>query len=274
MIILDGKKFRDELLEKYKTVIKEKNLKLQLDIILIGYDEASQIYVKNKIKFCNLVGIKTELHELKNPSEDEVLNLINNLNNSASTTGIILQSPTPNLDFNFLSNQINSKKDVDGLVKENIFNLYNNKEQILPCTVKGILKLLEHYNIPIKGQNITLIGRGEIVGKPLSLALQNRGATVTTCTELTRDLSYHTKKADIIISAVGKKDLIKEDMVSDGFVGIDVGIVRENEKIYGDFDYENTKNKASYLTPVPGGIGPMTIAMIIENLIEMSEKNG
>lgn len=277
MIILDGKKYRDQLLEQYKKTILEEKLKIKLDIILIGDDPASLIYVKNKIKYAKMIGIETELHHLdEGTKESAVCDLIDKLNSDPSTTGIIIQSPTPLLDFEKLSEHLLPAKDVDGLVSANIINLYHNKERILPCTVKGILMLLEFYNISLKGKNVTIIGRGDIVGKPLSLALANRGSTVTVCDEYTKNLSTHTKNADIIISAVGKKDLIKESMVSDGFIGIDVGITRVDNKIYGDFAFKETSKHASYITPVPGGIGPMTIALIMGNLIDMkrNEKNG
>lgn len=270
MKILDGKKYRDELLEKYKYQIESENLQIRLDIILVGNDYSSQIYVRNKIKYCEFVGIKTVLHHLdENIKEEELIELINDLNNDNSVTGIILQSPIPDhINFKKCAGLIDSKKDIDGFTMKNIDSLYHNQELLVPCTVKGIIKLLEHYNIPIQGKNVVIVGRGEIVGKPLSLALTNRNATVTLCHSKTKNLGEITKNAEILISAVGKEKLITGDMVKNDFIGVDVGITRTSEgKICGDFDFENVKEKASYITPVPGGVGPMTIAMIIDNLI-------
>lgn len=275
MAILDGKGYRDELLKKYKNIIEKEELKIRLDIILVGNDPASLIYVKNKLKFSEVVGVEAILHHLDdNVTEKEVIDLIENLNQNEVTTGIILQSPTPHqIDFDTVVEYISPKKDVDGLVSANILALYHNREKILPCTVRGILELLNKYSIDLKGKSIAVVGRGDIVGKPLILALQNRGATVTSCDEYTKDLKLHTRNADIIISAVGKKDLITKEHVKPGFIGVDVGITRVDGKIYGDFDYENIHELASFITPVPGGAGPMTIAMIIGNLIDMKRSD-
>lgn len=269
MILMDGKSYRDELLIEYKERIKE--LDITLAIIQVGNNDASNLYIKNKIKYCSDVGIDVKYYNIDG-SEKDVIDLINKLNNDDKITGIILQSPTPNMDYDMLAENIDYRKDVDGFSKENIFKLYMNEESIIPCTVKGIIKLLDHYNIEISGSNICIIGRGNIVGKPLSLALTNRNATVTLCHSKTKNLKEITKKSDIIISAVGKANIITKSMVKDGFVGIDVGINRVDGKLVGDFDFDNIKDKASYITPVPGGVGPMTIAMIIDNLIEMSIK--
>ncbi len=274
MHILDGKKLRDELLEEYKQITEKEHLSIGLDIILVGNNEASEIYVRNKLKYSKLIGVEARLHRLEeNTKTDEILNLIDKLNKDKNSTGIILQSPTPkHIDFNLCVEHISPNKDVDGFTTKNIINLYHNNENILPCTVKGIIKLLEHYKIDLEGKNVVIVGRGEIVGKPLSLALENRNATVTLCHSKTTNLKMLTKEADILISAVGKKNIITSDMVKDGFIGIDVGITKIDGKIYGDFDYENLKDKASYITPNPGGVGPMTIAMIMDNLIYMKRK--
>ncbi len=271
MILIDGKKYRDELLEEYKERVKD--LSITLAIIQVGNNESSNLYITNKIKYCSQVGINVEYHNIDTEKEEDVIELINQLNNNDAVTGIILQSPTPNMDYDKLAEMIDTNKDVDGFGKENIYRLYMNQGTILPCTVKGIIKLLDYYNIEISGSNICIIGRGNIVGKPLSLALTNRNATVTLCHSKTKKLKDITKKSDIIISAVGKANFIKSDMVKKNFIGIDVGISKVDGKIVGDFDFEDIKDKASYITPVPGGVGPMTIAMIIDNLIEMAEKN-
>ena len=271
MIIIDGKKYRDELLEKYEKEIKENGLDITLAIILVGSNDASKIYVRNKIQFCEKVGIKVNLYSLdENTSENEVIKLIEKLNTDETITGIILQSPVPNgINFDKCANIILPNKDVDGFTSENVKALYSGSEKIIPCTVKGIIKLLEHYEIKLKGARIVIVGRSEIVGKPLSLALTNRDATCTLCHSKTENLKDFTKDADIVISATGKAKIIKSDMVKNDFIEIDVGINRDNGVLCVDFDFEDVKEKAKFLTPVPGGVGPMTIAMIIDNLIYM-----
>ena len=271
-MLLDGKKLRDELLIKYKEEIKNNNLKIKLAIIEVGENDASKIYIKNKIKYCSEVGIETEVYNLDNDTnESELIDLINKLNNDKNVTGIILQSPIPaHLDFDKCSSLIDSNKDVDGFTLTNVYNLYLNKKSILPCTVKGIIKLLEHYNIPIEGANIVIVGRGNIVGKPLALALENRNATVTLCHSKTKNLINYTKQADILVAAAGSPNLIKKDMIKKNSVLIDVGVNRIDGKIVGDID-KDVYDIVSYVTPNPGGVGPMTVAMIIDNLIEMKE---
>lgn len=277
-MILDGKLVREEILNKIKEKIKTEALDIKLAIILVGDDEASKIYIKNKEKYCNLVGIKTTKYTFaSNTKEDEIIELIQKLNNDASVTGIILQSPVPKqIDFDKVTNLIDPNKDVDGFTKENIYNLYLGRKTILPCTVKGIIKLLEYYNIPIEGQDIVIIGRGNIVGHPLSLALQNKNATVMVLHTHTKDLEKFTKEADILISAAGCAHLVKSYMVKKNTVVIDVGVSRKGDKIVGDVDFENVKDIAAAITPNPGGVGPMTVAMIIDNLVELKErsKNG
>ena len=271
MQLLDGKKYRDQLISEYND--KAKNLDIKLAIIQVGNSKASNLYVGNKIKYCNSVGIEVDHYHFNEATENEISDLIAVLNNDDRITGIILQSPTPGIDYDKLVEKILPDKDVDGFTKENVYRLYMNDENILPCTVKGIIKLLEHYNINLTGSNVAIIGRGNIVGKPLALALENRDATVSLCHSKTKNLGEITKNADIVISAVGKPNLIKADMVKDGFVGVDVGICYVNDKLVGDFDFNVIKDKASFITPVPGGVGPMTVAMIIDNLIEMKQKS-
>lgn len=277
-MILDGKKLRDELLVEYKKIISEKNLKIKLAIIKVGNDEASNIYVKNKEKYCNMVGITSDIYELSsNANEKEIIKLINKLNKDELVTGIILQSPIPsNLNYDLCSEKILSSKDVDGFTKENIYNLYLGHKTILPATVKGIIKLLKSYNIDLDGKNVAIIGRGNIVGKPLALALTNENATVSLLHSHTTDLKKYTKQADIVIGASGVANIITSDMVKDNSIVIDVGVTRINGKIKGDVDFDDLSKKVEYITPNPGGVGPMTIAMIIDNLIELKrgEVNG
>lgn len=274
-MILDGKKLRDELLVQYKEKIKEEKLNITLAIILVGNNEASKLYIKNKEKYCTEVGIKVDKYLLAEDTSEEVLiNLIKDLNEDEKVTGIILQSPVPNgIDFDKCSGMILPSKDVDGFTKDNVYNLYLNKKSILPCTVKGIIKLLEYYNIEINGKNVAIIGRGNIVGKPLAMALENRNATVSLLHSKTKDLKMFTKDADIVVVACGIPKLLKKEMIKEGSVVIDVGISRVGGKIVGDIDFDNIKDIALFVTPNPGGIGPMTIAMIIDNLIEMGEVN-
>lgn len=274
-MILDGKKLRDELLVQYKEKIKEEKLNITLAIILVGNNEASKLYIKNKEKYCTEVGIKVDKYLLDEDTSEEVLiNLIKDLNEDEKVTGIILQSPVPDgIDFDKCSGMILPSKDVDGFTKDNVYNLYLNKKSILPCTVKGIIKLLEYYNIEINGKNVAIIGRGNIVGKPLAMALENRNATVSLLHSKTKDLKMFTKDADIVVVACGIPKLLKKEMIKEGSVVIDVGISRVDGKIVGDIDFDNIKDIALFVTPNPGGIGPMTIAMIIDNLIETGEVN-
>lgn len=270
-MILDGKKLREELLANYKNIIEKENLKIKLAIIQVGDNESSNIYVKNKEKYCNMVGIKTDIYKLSSDTkEEELINLIDKLNKIKEITGIILQSPVPkHIDYDKCSKTILSSKDVDGFTKENIYKLYMNEDTIMPATVKGIIVLLKKYNINIDGSNVVIIGRGNIVGKPLSLALTNENATVSLLHSHTKDITKYTKEADIIISACGIPNIITSDMIKDNAVVIDVGVNRINGKIVGDVDFESVFKKASYITPNPGGVGPMTIAMIIDNLIKL-----
>ena len=270
-MILDGKKLREELLANYKKIIEKENLKIKLAIIQVGDNEASNIYVKNKEKYCNMVGIKTDIYKLSSDTkEEELINLIDKLNKIEEVTGIILQSPVPkHINYDKCSKTILSSKDVDGFTKENIYKLYMNEDTIMPATVKGIIVLFKKYNINIDGSNVVIIGRGNIVGKPLSLALTNENATVSLLHSHTKDITKYTKEADIIISACGTPNIITSDMIKDNSVVIDVGVNRINGKIVGDVDFESVSKKASYITPNPGGVGPMTIAMIIDNLIKL-----
>lgn len=269
-MILDGKKVRDNLLNEYKTIIDNNNLKLKLAIIYVGNNSSSKLYINNKEKYCNLVGIKTEVFHLEeNVTNEDIILLIKKLNNDVSVTGIILQSPiTFGLDYEYCVNHILPYKDIDGFTKDNLYNLVHNKKGLKPCTVKGIIKLLDYYNISLDGKNVCIIGRGDIVGKPLAIEMINKNATVTLCHSHTKNISNFAKNADLIVSATGKKHLITEDMVSEKAIIIDVGIEIIDGKIFGDVDFDNIVNKVEYITPNPGGVGPMTIAMIVSNIID------
>lgn len=279
MILMDGKSLKNKLLGELKEKIKKENIKATLAIILVGENEASKIYVKNKVQACEYTGMNSRVYNLpENTSEEELSRLINELNDDDSVTGIILQSPVPyHINFDKCSSLIKNTKDVDGFTMSNTYDLYLNNESLVPCTVKAIIKILEEYQIKLEGANVVIIGRGNIVGKPLVLALLNRNATVTVTHSKTKNLEEVTKNADILIAAVGKPNLITETMVKKDAVIIDVGISRVNGKIVGDVDFDNVSKKCSYITPVPGGVGPMTVAMIMENVLiakETSDNNG
>ena len=269
-MVLDGKKVRDTLLTFYKEKIILEKLNITLAIILVGNDEASKLYVNNKIKYCSLVGVNVQTFELaEETKEEDIILLIDKLNNDSNVTGIILQSPVPkHINFTNCVSNILPCKDIDGFTKENLFNLIHNKKGLFPCTSKGIIKLLEFYNIDLNGKNVCIIGRGDIVGKPLIFELLNNNATVSICHSHTKNIKKYTKSADIIISAVGKPNIITCDMVKKNSAIVDVGISVIDGKIIGDVDYGEVSKVCKYITPNPGGIGPMTIAMIIENLID------
>lgn len=272
-MILDGKKVRDELLNKYKKQIEEEKLKLCLAIIFVGDNKASEVYVNNKLKYCKYVGIDTKLIKLKeDTTEKEVIDVIKDLNNDKKVTGIILQSPVPkHIDINKCIEYINPKKDIDGFTKESLFNLAHNTDGLRPCTVKGIIELLNYYNIDLKGKNVCVIGRGDIVGKPLVLELLNHNATVSCVHSKTKNIKDYTKYSDIVISAAGYPNLVIKDMIKKNAIVLDVGINVIDGKIKGDVDFENVSKKCAYITPNPGGVGPMTIAMIIDNVIKASK---
>ncbi|AXK50807.1 bifunctional 5,10-methylenetetrahydrofolate dehydrogenase/5,10-methenyltetrahydrofolate cyclohydrolase [Spiroplasma alleghenense] len=279
MKLLDGKK----LAQKRSAIVKSKLLETKktrqpkLVVILVGQDEASQVYVKHKKNACERVGIDFELVNFKNSVKPkEVLDKIAALNKDTKVDGILIQLPLPS-DWNeeeFLQ-AVDFSKDVDGFHYINQGKLYQGNETFVPCTPLGIIKLLEEYEIDLKGKNITIVGTSNIVGKPLIGMMINRGATVTACNKNTLDIKLHTKKADILVSATGSKFLITKKMVKKGAVIIDVGIIRDlkNKRLVGDVDFENVKKKVDYITPVPGGVGPMTVQILIENTIKAYNNN-
>lgn len=276
MILLDGKKVSNELIDNYKKIIEEENLKIKFAIIWVGDNPASSIYVNNKIKKCESVGIEVILYHLSNnTTEEELLKLIDKLNNDLSINGILIQSPIGNIeDENNIFNRIDESKDIDGFSKNSIGSLVLGTPKYISCTPLGIIKLLDYYNIDVSGKHVVIINRSNIVGKPLFQLLINRDATVTMCHSKTNNLSKYTRDADILITAVGKANFITSDMVSDGVTIIDVGISRVDNKVSGDVDFESVKDKCYAITPVPGGVGPMTIASVLNNLIESGKNNG
>ena len=263
--IIDGKLVRNLRKEELIKNVKLLNKKLTLVVISIGDDEASKVYIGQKERLAFEVGYNfLELHYDK-IEEDKLINKIEELNNDKEITGIIVQLPLPNyLNKNKIINTINPLKDVDGLTDSNLMKLIRHEESLIPCTPLGIMNLLDYYQVDLK-TNIVIIGRSELVGLPLFHLLLSHDATVTMCHSKTKNLEKYTKEADILIVAVGKKELIKKDMVKDGTVIIDVGINRENNKLYGDVE-TNTIEKVKLMTPVPGGVGPMTVITLMENV--------
>ena len=276
MELIDGKKLAKEIRENLKIKceeLKQKGINPRLAVIMVGDDKSSQIYVRNKSKACDEIGIEFEEFLLKeNIKQEELINLINKLNNDKTINGILLQSPIPNhLDINEAFRTIAPEKDVDGFNPVNVGKLCLNQDTFVSCTPYGIMKMFEKYNINLEGKNVVIIGRSNIVGKPLIQCCLNKNATVTVCHSKTKDLKEYTKRADILIVAIGKSKFVTEDMVKQGVVVIDVGINRgEDGKLTGDVDFENVSKKASFITPVPGGVGPMTIAMLMNNVIKAS----
>lgn len=275
MKIIDGKEIAKGIKLKLKEEIHEKHLTPGLAIINIGNNPASEIYIKNKSQACNEVGIKEKLYQFKESvTEEEIINCIVSLNQDKSIHGIIVQDPLPNhLDASKIINYIDSAKDVDGFGISSLGHLASNNETFLAATPYGIIKLLEHENITIAGKNIVIIGRSQIVGRPLALALLNRDATVTIAHSKTKNLKDLTKNADILIVAVGKPKFLTNVDIKDNAVIIDVGINRTENGIVGDVDFDSCKEKASYITPVPGGVGPMTIAMLLTNVVTSCKNN-
>ena len=272
--IIDGKKIRNEILENLKKQVKQYMIKPCLAVIQIGDDEARNTYIKAKEKACTEIGIYFKHIKFSETAKEiEVINKILELNNDEYVHGILLQLPLPEgFNQDKLINYIARNKDVDGLTDINIGKIFNNKQGLVSCTPQGIMKLLEYEKIDIEGKNVTIVGRSNLVGKPLLGLMLNKNATVTICHSKTENLKKHTKNADILVVAVGKKHFIKEDMVKDDAIVIDVGINRENGKLYGDVDYDKVKTKAKKITPVPGGVGPMTVAMLMSNVIAAYEK--
>ncbi|MFA5526641.1 MAG: bifunctional 5,10-methylenetetrahydrofolate dehydrogenase/5,10-methenyltetrahydrofolate cyclohydrolase [Acholeplasmataceae bacterium] len=279
MILLDGYRVANERNQELKLKIDQyTNQGMRsphLAIILIGQNPASLSYVKGKGKACEVAGIKHTLHHLdEDVSYDQVLNLIQTLNQDPDVDGMILQLPIPkHLDENTLIDAISKDKDADGFHVINQGNLYQKKPTIHPATPKGIMTLLKHYQINPSGLDAVIVGRSNIVGFPVARLLMDQGATITVCHRQTKDLAAHTRNADLLVVASGKSHLITKDMVKQGVIVIDVGVNRVNGKLVGDVDFEEVKELASYITPVPKGVGPMTINALLENTYELYLKH-
>ncbi len=272
--ILDGKEtaklIKAKLAVKVEE-IKKNGINPHLAIIRVGDDPASIIYLKYKKLACESIGIKySEIILPGNISEEALINEIQKINKNDSIHGLIVQLPLPDhINKNKIINTIDHKKDVDGLHSMNSIKMYQGAEGLRACTPLGIITLLKHYGIELEGKDVVIVGRSKIVGEPLAKMMLDENATVTVCFSKTRDLSKHTKNADIVISAVGSPHLIKADMVKEGVVIVDVGVSRLNNKIVGDIDFKNIEPKASWITPNPGGVGPMTIASLLHNLVKI-----
>ena len=273
MIIIDGKEFSKKILEEIsneqKEIVEKKNLRpAGLAVIIVGENPASQVYVRNKTRACEKVGFYSETIKLEeNISENDLIKKIEELNENDKIDGILVQLPLPkHIDELKVINSIKPEKDVDGFSNVNVGKMVIGDESgFLSCTPYGIMQLLEGYDIDVDGKDVVVVGRSNIVGKPMAMMLIQKGATVQVCNSRTKDLSKKLKKADIIVVAVGVPRMIKATDVKEGVVVIDVGINRVEGKLCGDVDYEDVAQKASYITPVPGGVGPMTIASLIKN---------
>ncbi len=272
--ILNGKEVSQKIKEELKKEVEElkgNNIFPKLAVIMVGEDPSSKIYVRNKSIACMEVGIEYEEYLLNdNTTMDELLGLIDKLNKDDSVNGILLQSPIPRgLDINEAFKAIDPKKDVDGFNPCNVGKLCLGQDSLVSCTPYGIIKLLEEYGINIEGKDAVVVGRSNIVGKPMMQCLLNKNATVTICHSKTIKLERATQKADILVVAIGKPKFITKDMVKEGAIVVDVGINRgEDGKLCGDVDYDGVAEVASYITPVPGGVGPMTIAMLMNNIVK------
>lgn len=277
MVILDGKTLANKIKTQAKfeiTDLKSKGIIPGLAVILIGSNPASQVYVNMKTKACEEVGIYSINHRMpEEVNEKDLLYVIDMLNKNPLVNAVLVQLPLPSkINEERVIEAIDPKKDVDGFHPYNMGKLLRGEPFIYPCTPYGVIKLFEEYQIELKGKDVCIIGTGNITGKPMSYMLLNENATIQICHIYTKDLKEKTKMADIIISATGKPHLISADMVKENAIVIDIGITKVNDKIVGDVDFENVSKIASYITPVPGGVGPMTIAMLISNTVFLAKK--
>lgn len=276
--IIDGKEIAIQVRQQWKRRVdqlKEQGILPGLAVIIVGDNPASRVYVRNKIKACHEVGMHSELHDLpEDISEEMLLEAIERLNQDQAIHGILVQLPLPEqIDVNRVLETIAAEKDVDGFHLYNLGGLVAGNTVFPPCTPYGVQCLLEYCDIPIEGENAVIVGRSNIVGKPMALMLLQKSATVTVCTSKTKDLKQFTSLADILVVATGKPNLITADMVKPGATVIDVGINRlDDGRLVGDVDFDGVKEVAGYITPVPGGVGPMTITMLVANTVIAAEQ--
>lgn len=272
--LIDGKQISKEIKDELKELVakkKEEGLKATLAVIQVGTDPASTVYVGNKKKACEYIGIRSLAYELpEETTQEELLGLIDQLNKDDSVNGILVQLPLPNhMCEDDVIKRIDPKKDVDGFHPQSVGSLSIGQKGFVSCTPAGVIQLLKRSGIEIEGKECVVLGRSNIVGKPMALLLLRENGTVTICHSKTKDLKEVTKRADILVVAVGKPKMVTAEYVKEGAVVIDVGIHRmENQKLCGDVDFDSVEPVASYITPVPGGVGPMTIAMLMNNCVE------
>lgn len=275
MQIIDGKKVSANVKESVRLetqrLIREYGVTPGLAVVIVGDDPASRVYVNNKKKACELVGFKSEEYALPaETTQEELLALVDKLNEKPDINGILVQLPLPeHLDDKAVIGRISPQKDVDAFNAINVGKIMLGQFDFLPCTPAGVMEMLHQYEIPVEGRECVVIGRSNIVGKPMSMLLLHENGTVTTCHSRTKNLKEICRRADILVAAIGRARFVTADMVKEGAVVIDVGMNRdENGKLCGDVDFENVKDKCSFITPVPGGVGPMTIATLMKNTIK------
>jgi len=268
---ISGKEIAKKIKDKIKQEVANLEKKPGLAVVIVGENPASKIYVKHKERACEYVGFYSEKIELRvETTEQELLELVEKLNKDDKIHGILVQLPLPeHIDEDKVISSISLEKDVDGFHPISMGNLFIGKKGFIPCTPKGIMKLIESTGVDIQGKDAVVIGRSNIVGKPVAMLLMQKNATITICHSRTQNIKEISRKADILVVAIGRANFVSEDMVKEGAVVIDVGINRlENGKLAGDVDYNKVKDKASFITPVPGGVGPMTIAMLMQNTLD------
>ena len=275
--ILDGKAFANllgqNLKEKVKK-LKDEGITPHFCVINIGDDPASKIYVRTKKRRAEKMGIIQDIYQMSaDTKQEEALALIDKLNADPAINGLMVQLPAPKqIDADALLERIDPNKDVDGLTPANIGHLWMGNHFVEPATAEGIIALLKHYEIPLEGKNVVIIGRSNIVGKPLAALMLEQNATVTIAHSRTKNLSEITKKADVLVSATGQAFLVKADMVKDGAVVVDVGMNHVDGKLVGDVDFDKVKEKTSYITPVPGGVGPLTVQFLMEAVVKLTRR--
>ena len=278
--IIDGKKISNEIKDELKEKVaklKNEGKEITLAVVLVGQDPASKIYVKNKEKACEYVGVNSKTYELpQTTSEEELLKLINELNANQEVNGILVQLPLPkHINEELVINTISPLKDVDGFHPENVGKLSIGQAGFISCTPAGIIELLKRYNIEIEGKNCVIVGRSNIVGKPMAMLLLRENATVTVCHSRTKNLEEMTKQADILVAAIGRAKFIGKEHIKEGAIIIDVGMNRDdNNKLCGDVDFDRVKDICGSITPVPGGVGPMTITTLLSNTVLAAKLHG
>lgn len=272
VIILDGNKLSEKILDELKKKIEASSKRIRLAVVLVGQDPVSLKYIEQKKKACKKIGADFRLYQFsENISTRKLRRELANITKATINTGIIIQLPLPeDINRQYILDAIPSEKDVDLLSSSSLGKFYTGKLDILPPTAGGVLRLLDEYKISIKGKNVVIVGAGSLVGKPLSILMMQKEATVTVCNNFTKNLGELTKKADILVSGVGKPGLITGKMVKNGVVIIDAGFSTIDKGVRGDVDFDSVAEKASYITPVPGGVGPMTVAVLLSNLIKLA----